>query len=329
MSFADLENIPISKYITAGIFASVISDSVMHSLDVIKTRQQAGGTGSTNNAVKYNNTLRAYAIIFKEEGLFRGLYSGYWAAMLGSVPRGITFFGTYEYLKKTLIHDYNWNPTLAYLASGFMGDLTTSVLFVPSEVLKTRFQLQGRYNNPYFQCEYNYKNLRDGITSIYLKEGGIKPFYSGYRATLCRDLPFSAIQFALYEEFRKIGLQFEKKYCPTNDNDQLSTSLEILIGGAAGAITGFVTTPLDVFKTRIQTQANEVDIDPHKLNDSRAHHFERKTVLEGPSVNKGIWKIYQNEGLSSLFSGYKPRFMWCGIQSGVMFLVYQKIILLI
>jgi len=62
-----------------------------------------------------------------------------------------------------------------------------------------------------------------------------------------RDLPFSALQFAFYEEFQK----WAKSYQNSRD---IGICLEILTGGAAGGLAGVITCPLDVVKTRIQTQ---------------------------------------------------------------------------
>ena len=62
-----------------------------------------------------------------------------------------------------------------------------------------------------------------------------------------RDLPFSALQFAFYEEFQK----WAKSYQNSRD---IGIGLEILTGGAAGGLAGVITCPLDVVKTRIQTQ---------------------------------------------------------------------------
>lgn len=62
-----------------------------------------------------------------------------------------------------------------------------------------------------------------------------------------RDLPFSALQFAFYEEFQK----WAKSYQNSRD---IGIFLEILTGGAAGGLAGVITCPLDVVKTRIQTQ---------------------------------------------------------------------------
>src|SRR3978361_1211212 len=80
-----------------------------------------------------------------------------------------------------------------FLYSGFIADLAASVVYVPSEVLKTRLQLQGRYNNPYFKSGYNYRGTMDAARTIVRNEG-FGALFHGYQATLYRDLPFSALQ---------------------------------------------------------------------------------------------------------------------------------------
>lgn len=250
---------PLWHCMVAGFIGGAVGDSSMHSLDTVKTRQQAAP-----NITKYRNTVSAYRTIFLEEGLRRGLYGGYGAAMLGSVPSGIIFFGVYELVKRKFINDYHLNETFTHLFAGFVGDFATSFIYVPSEVLKTRLQLQGRFNNPFYNSGYNYRGLTDAMVTILGKEGW-RTFFFGYKATLFRDLPFSALQFAFYEKFRQLAFKVESSLKIGNVNEnvnvgkananfELSLPSEILTGAAAGGIAGILTTPLDVFKTRLQTQ---------------------------------------------------------------------------
>ncbi len=51
----------------------------MHSVDTVKTRQQGAP-----HMEKYMNMTSAYRIILREEGVFRGLYSGIIPAILGA-----------------------------------------------------------------------------------------------------------------------------------------------------------------------------------------------------------------------------------------------------
>ncbi|EGV65378.1 hypothetical protein PSN45_002458 [Yamadazyma tenuis] len=284
---------PIINCMIAGGLGGMVGDTSMHSLDTVKTRQQ----GFMQN-LKYKNMIPAFTTILKEEGFFRGLYGGYSPAILGSLPSTAAFFGMYEYSKRTLIKDLRMNETLAYFLAGILGDLASSVFYVPSEVLKTRLQLQGRYNNPYTKGSgYNYKGLVDAVKTIHRVEGS-RTFVFGYKETLFRDLPFSALQFAFYERFRQLAIFY-------NDSEDLSIGAELLSGASAGGLAGVLTTPLDVIKTRIQTAT------------------EASTSAVQMSTIKALRSIYHTEGVLGMFYGVGPRFIWTGIQSSIMLLLYQ------
>ncbi|KMU92158.1 mitochondrial 2-oxodicarboxylate carrier [Coccidioides immitis H538.4] len=190
---------PYLHSMLAGGIGGTSGDMLMHSLDTVKTRQQ----GDPHVPPKYTSMSSSYTTIFRQEGVRRGLYSGVTPALLGSFPGTVIFFGTYEYSKRHML-DAGINPSLAYLAGGFIADLAASFVYVPSEVLKTRLQLQGRYNNPFFKSGYNYRSTLDAFRTI-IKEEGFFALYSGFKATLFRDLPFSALQFAFYEQEQKFA----------------------------------------------------------------------------------------------------------------------------
>lgn len=282
----------------AGGFGGAVGDSVMHSLDTVKTRQQ----GAPHQA-QYRSMLSAYRTILVQEGFARGLYGGYFAAMLGSFPSAALFFGTYEMVKRTMIGGFGINETFTHLTAGFLGDFASSIVYVPSEVLKTRLQLQGRYNNPYFDSGYNYKNLRHAINTI-IKDEGASALFFGYKATLVRDLPFSALQFAFYEKFREVAFDYKGLNLKTD----FDANLELLTGAAAGGLAGVITTPLDVLKTRIQTQNPTSGVGTAQLNSS---------------IIQSLRLVFKTEGVLGLFSGVGPRFVWTSIQSSIMLLLYQ------
>ncbi len=93
---------------------------------------------------------------------------------------------------------------LTRTCQGFVADLAAAPIYVPSEVIKTRLQLQGRYNNPFFNSGYNYRSTLHAIKTIARTEGFSALFY-GFKATLYRDLPYSALQFAFYEQEQKLA----------------------------------------------------------------------------------------------------------------------------
>lgn len=251
----------------AGGIGGTTGDMLMHSLDTVKTRQQ----GDPHMPPKYTSMGNTYYTIFRQEGVSRGLYGGVTPAFLGSFGGTLIFFGCYEWSKRYMI-DHGVTPSLSYLAAGFLSDLAASPLYVPTEVLKTRLQLQGRYNNPYFASGYNYRSSLHALRTITRTEG-LAELFSGYKATLFRDLPFSALQFAFYEQEQKIAKQWAG---PGRD---IGILLEVLTGASAGGMAGVLTCPMDVVKTRIQTE-----LDPEVAAKARQVRKEKKAGVKGVNV---------------------------------------------
>lgn len=326
----------------AGGIGGTTGDMLMHSLDTVKTRQQ----GDPHMPPRYTSMSSTYSTIFRQEGIVRGLYSGVTPALMGSFPGTVIFFGTYEWSKRTML-DHGIMPSIAYFAAGFLADLAASVVYVPSEVLKTRLQLQGRHNNPFFTSGYNYRSTWDAARTI-IRTEGIQALFYGYKATLARDLPFSALQFAFYEEEQKIA----RKWC---GGPEIGLGLEILTAATAGGMAGTITCPLDVVKTRIQTQINPVPlvsatalkgVQPNTslrppLKQSSAQQAIRHISTSSPSTStvkpgavmldtssliQGLKIMYKTEGISGWFRGVGPRFVWTSVQSGTMLVCYQALL---
>ncbi|CAN6674998.1 mitochondrial magnesium exporter 1 [Trichomonascus vanleenenianus] len=285
----------------AGGIGGAIGDAFIYPLDTVKTRQQGA-----SNVAKYRTMMRATFNILREEGV-RGVYGGISPALLGAFPATMLFFGAYESTKRFLIDDLACPETPSHLTAGFLGDLASSVFYVPSEVLKTRLQLQGRFNNPHFDSGYNYRGMSDAIRTIVRTEGYGALFY-GYKATLIRDLPFSALQFAFYEKFHWWAQEF------VGIGKDMGVGLELATGALAGGLAGVITTPLDVVKTRVQTQLNP-EVTGARL-EGKPTHISNSTVA-------ALRTVFRTEGTAGVFSGVGPRLFWTSIQSSVMLLIYQ------
>ncbi|KKZ61318.1 hypothetical protein EMCG_04035 [[Emmonsia] crescens] len=340
---------PYLHSMIAGGIGGTSGDLLMHSLDTVKTRQQ----GDPHIPPRYTSMSSSYATILRQEGIRRGLYSGVTPALLGSFPGTVIFFGTYEYSKRHML-DAGVNPALSYLAGGFIADLAASVVYVPSEVLKTRQQLQGQYNNPFFRSGYNYRGTIDAFRTI-VRQEGFGTLFSGYKATLFRDLPFSALQFAFYEQEQKLA----KQWVGSRD---IGLPLEILTATTAGGMAGVITCPLDVVKTRTQTQQNPdafgrsapsaatatatatATTGKHKtkIKEAASKNVQSRListsspststvkpgapVLDTSSVFTGLKLIYRTEGIVGWFRGVGPRFLWTSVQSGTMLVLYQYLL---
>lgn len=110
---------------------------------------------------------------------------------------------------------------------------TTAHDFVmtPCDVVKQRMQLG--YHKNIFDCARSIIQL-EGATAL----------YRSFPTTLMMNIPYGCIMVATNESLRKV----------LNPNGKYSLQTSMLAGSIAGAVASIATTPLDVVKTRLQTQ---------------------------------------------------------------------------
>ncbi|XP_038963747.1 mitochondrial S-adenosylmethionine carrier protein isoform X3 [Rattus norvegicus] len=163
--------------LVAGGVAGAAVDLILFPLDTIKTRLQSPQG-------------------FNQAGGFRGIYAGVPSAAIGSFPNAAAFFLTYEYVKSLLHTDStsHFRPMKHMLAAS-TGEVVACLIRVPSEVVKQRAQVSA-----------SSKTLQ--IFSTILSEEGIQGLYRGYKSTVLREIPFSLVQFPLWESL-KVALQLQ------------------------------------------------------------------------------------------------------------------------
>ncbi|XP_043721291.1 S-adenosylmethionine carrier 1, chloroplastic/mitochondrial-like isoform X2 [Telopea speciosissima] len=249
--------------VIAGGIAGVVVETALYPIDTIKTRLQAARGGG--------------------ELLWKGLYSGLAGNLAGVLPASAIFVGVYEPTKQKLLRIFPENLTaFAHLTAGAIGGAASSLVRVPTEVVKQRMQTGQFASAP------------DAVRLIVAKEG-FKGLYAGYGSFLLRDLPFDAIQFCLYEQLR-IG------YKITAQRD-LKDAENAIIGAFAGALTGAITTPLDVIKTRLMIQGS-------------ANQYN--------GISNCVQTIVREEGPAALLKGIGPRVLWIGIGGSIFFGVLER-----
>jgi hypothetical protein len=102
------------------------------------------------------------------------------------------------------------------------------------------------------------------------KNEGLGGFFTGYFATLVRDIPYTMLELGLYENFKAAFRYFRK----TSD---LSQRDELIAAALTGGITALLTTPLDLVKTKLMVQ---VSWSFFLLKDSIATNFARSLLRD-------------------------------------------------
>ncbi|XP_059468474.1 S-adenosylmethionine mitochondrial carrier protein homolog [Neocloeon triangulifer] len=248
----------------SGGAAGTAVDIALFPLDTLKTRLQSQAG-------------------FWKSGGFRGIYSGVGPAALGSAPNAAVFFCTYDTIKRLGLPLVS--PQYAFLvhmSAASIGELAACIARVPVEVVKQRRQTTARHLSALT------------VAKQAVRKEGFRGLYRGFGSTISREVPFSIIQFSLWEAMKS-------KLARMKGVDQVDPALTSLCGAVAGGISAGLTTPLDVAKTRIM------------LADSQPTG----------SIFGVLKQVHSEKGIQGLFAGLVPRVMWISIGGAVFFGVYE------
>ena len=281
-------SIPTLAYLTtsqAGGLAGTTVDLSLYPLDTLKTRLQSSAG-------------------FASSGGFSGIYRGVGSAIVGSAPGAALFFITYDSLKRALAAP---PPTIRYNASGqpyrettadagtqalvhmlaaSLGEVAACAVRVPTEVVKQRAQA-GQHSSSLAALTHILRQRRThGAAHVW------RELYRGWSITILREVPFTVIQFPLWEAL--------KKYRRAQTGQTRVSGMEGgVLGSLAGAVAAGVTTPLDVLKTRVML------------------------AREKQSLLTMLRSILEESGPRAFFAGLGPRVGWISVGGAIFLGSYQ------
>merc|ERR1719495_3152165 len=158
----------------------------------------------------------------------------------------------------------------------------------PAEVVKQRMQM----------CCSPYKGAVHCARTVYTQEG-LRAFYRSYPTALTMNIPFQATHFMVYEAVQEM----------TNPTKTYNPLAHAVSGAAAGALAAFITMPLDVCKTPLNTQEANVLT---KLNTGK--------VVGLISAFRVVWSL---AGPAGLFKGCKERILYQMPATAISWSVYE------
>lgn len=164
---------------------------------------------------------------------------------------------------------------VAEATAGAFGSVVANVIIYPLDVIKTRLQVQNKALS-HLKDGHFYKTPYEAFLQIFKSEG-ISGLYAGIRAGLFGTLISSFSYFYFYTHVRGYYIREFGKGRP------LSTAMELFLGAFAGALSQFVTLPIAVVTTRMQTAPKD---EKESLRDTI------KTIIREEGVI-GLWKGLQ------------------------------------
>lgn len=271
----------------AGALAGTTVDLSLFPLDTLKTRLQSSAG-------------------FFPSGGFSGIYRGIGSAVVGSAPGAAFFFCTYEttksFLGKRIRRNSSGNDTkdgwvpadiFTHMIASSLGEIAACSVRVPTEVVKQRAQA-GHHGGS------SAKALGHILSRYSAAGGGLfavwRELYRGWGITVFREVPFTVIQFPLWEAMKAWGRRRR------NDGRDVSAGESAIYGSLAGAVAAASTTPLDVLKTRVMLSKDRV------------------------SVGEVFRRMARDEGVRPFFAGIAPRVTWISIGGAIFLGSYQWVI---
>lgn len=291
--------------------ASACSKTILQPIDAIKTIQQYYEQTANTKSI---SMLDACKIVLDRPGGFRNFYSGLSVNVIGAVPSVALYFGVYSYCKQVLLTTTYGakHKTISIAVSAAIGNTIASFSRVPYEVLKQQLQT-GMYSS-------TIEALTAVVTTgqfwnMIFPKGGIA-------IQMIRDVPYAVVTLLMYESLQShfsvsrnnvrqaTTSATTSRSVPISPTESATTTsvvvvknkaLDFLVGGIAGGIGSYVTNPMDVVKTRLQTNS----------------------LLYNGSVRQCTRTIWMEGGPSAFLRGSIPRLVHKVPANAFFFMFYE------
>ncbi|KAJ6137797.1 Mitochondrial carrier protein [Penicillium samsonianum] len=257
------------KDLAAGAAGGMAQVILGQPFDIVKVRLQT--------TTQYKSALECATQIFKKEGP-TAFYKGTLTPLIGIGACVSVQFGAYhearrrlEELNKKKYANSALSYTQYYMAGSFAG-LTNSVLSGPIEHVRIRLQAQphgaGRlYSGPI-----------DCVSKLAAQGGALRGIYRGQAVTLLREAQaygawFMAFEFMMNQDAKRNNVKRE----------DLSKAKIAMYGGLAGEVLWLSSYPLDVIKSKMQTDGFGAQQKYSTMRDC----FKKTYAIEGLG---GFWK---------------------------------------
>lgn len=237
---------------------------------------------------------------FVASGGFSGMYKGVGSAFWGSAPGAALFFITYDGIKRSFTHSTTTARTASgqeysvreetgagvHMLAASLAEVAACAVRVPTEVVKQRAQAGQHPSSLSALTHILSQRTTRGLPHVW------RELYRGWSITIIREIPFTVIQFPLWESL--------KKWRQSQTGRTHVSGLEGgLLGSAAGAVAAAFTTPLDVLKTRMML------------------------AREKQPMFSMLSQILRESGPRAFFAGIGPRVGWISVGGAIFLGSYQ------
>jgi len=284
------------KDLAAGTAGGIAQVLVGQPFDIVKVRMQTSAKGT------YSGMLDCAGGILKNEGPL-AFYKGTLTPLLGIGLCVSIQFGAVEYVKRVFAEQNiargkggAGGKTLdagQLFTAGVAAGLANGFVSGPVEHIRIRLQTQSNtnpaYNGPFDACKKIYS------------QHGIAGIFKGQCVTFMREAAGYGVYFLAYDklvqrEMRQKGISRE----------QINPLNAVLYGATAGYALWAVIYPIDMIKSRMQTDG-----------------FSPSTGQKYTSTLDCVRKVWRSEGIGAFTRGLGPTLIRSPFANGATFLGFE------
>jgi hypothetical protein len=323
----DWEKTDKTKFLLYGGLFTIGVDFILYPLELLKTRVQVE---AKSRATLFEASVSAYKGVLQQNGV-RGLWGGFPLYTIGGLPsQGAYFYGYQWAVSKCTAwnlarsEDTRVPLFMIDMAAGFFADVVAAPLWTPTEVVASRLQIQGPGVVKYDGALHAFRHI--------LATEGVAGFFRGISVSILAFGPASALWWAMYQACNRnltaayhspkndifLDLDNTNSSSISQSNSKSNSSsisqsnsksenfenisksetesghvwIEALSGLVAGTVSSVVTNPLDIAKTRLQTQHVLLqDFDLIDISDTKKG--ENKTGI----ISKVVYSLHKQNAL--------------------------------
>ncbi|PNS19926.1 hypothetical protein CAC42_7893 [Sphaceloma murrayae] len=234
------------------------------------------------------------------------------------------FFTTYEGTKSLLSNTPLPIPLLHATASS-IAELVSCAILTPAEVIKQNAQMVSSSSS---------SSTSATLQTISRFRSNPLALWRGYTALAGRNLPFTALQFPLFENLRDTLRHRREAQGRLSGTILEAATLTAISAGLAGSFAAVVTTPVDVVKTRIMLAAASDTVSDRPGSGAASPKVtldalgQKVKEVARPPSRKGSMQIAREVVAESgvvkgLFRGGALRAVWTMLGSGLYLGVYE------
>jgi solute carrier family 25 S-adenosylmethionine transporter 26 len=212
-------------------------------------------------------------------------------------------------------------PVIHSTASS-IAELVSCAILTPAEVIKQNAQMVDA-------------SSKTNATVQTLRKFRSNPLalWRGYTALASRNLPFTALQFPMFERLKEY-IKNQRDQQGTRTKTVLESGIITAVSaGTAGSIAAIITTPVDVVKTRIMLAAADTAVKEaeegsasRKANNGMVDAFGNagKKLPTRKGSMQIAREIMVESGVKGLYRGGALRAVWTMLGSGLYLGVYES-----